>query len=220
VGVGNQCQDLRGIKSLEVLAYNGGRSRIFLSAWIQMKLHFISFVFTTILLAGIASCTPDLVSPRSPPISLASFTENYVDVSIYLESDSTGNYSLSATFTPPHGYHLYSKDIPLIGVDGLGRPTLLELTNESSIKTNGELTESLKAQVPNFEPKELLVYPPGKVTLKLPVILSPGHDWVDDSVKVTYMACNDSGCKPPVMQKIVLIRMPGADVFDNQWKRN
>ncbi len=180
-----------------------------------MNLHFLSFVLIMIFFTSVVSCTPVLDSPLSEPISLASFTENYVDVSIYLASDSTGNYSLSATFTPPDGYHLYSKDIPLIGVDGLGRPTLLELTNKSRIKTNGELTESLKAQVPNFEPKELLVYPPGKVTLKLPVILSSGNDWVDDSVKVTYMACNDSGCKPPVMQKIVLIRIPGADVFDN-----
>lgn len=184
-------------------------------AWMHMKLHFLSFVLIMIFFTNIVACTPVLDSSERPPISLAAFTENYVDVSIYLESDSTGNYSLSATFTPPDGYHLYSKDIPLMGVDGLGRPTLLELTNESRIKANGKLTESLEAQEPNFEPKELLIYPPGKVTLRLPVILSLGNDWVDDSVKVTYMACNDNGCKPPVIQKIVLIRVPGADVFDN-----
>jgi len=168
-----------------------------------------------LLFTGTVSCTPDLYSPQSQPVSLASFTENYVDVSIYLESDSGGKYSLSATFTPPDGYHLYSKDIPLGGVDGLGRPTLIELTNESHMKVKGELTESLKAEEPNFEPKQLLVYPTGVVTLSLPVELPPGSDWVDDEIKITYMACSASQCKPPVAGKIVLIHIPGEDVFNN-----
>ena len=180
-----------------------------------MKLHFISFVLVMILLAGIVSCSPDSYSPGSQPISLASFTENYVDVFITLESDSKGNYSLSATFTPPDGYHLYSKDIPITGVDGLGRPTLLELTNQSNMKINGGLTASPKAQEPNFEPKELLVYPPGAVTLSLPVELPSGNDWVDDEIKITYMACSASQCKPPVVGKIISIRVPAAEVFDN-----
>jgi hypothetical protein len=179
-----------------------------------MKLRFLSLAFTMLLFC-MAACTPDLAAPKGQAISLASFTENYVDVSIYLERDSIGNYSLSATFTPPDGYHLYSKDVPLSGVGGLGRPTLLELTNESHIKVNGELTESLKAQGPNFEPKELLVYPLGAVTLSLPVELPSGNDWVDDEIKITYMACSDSQCKPPVVGKIIWIRVPGADVFDN-----
>jgi len=179
-----------------------------------MKLHFISFVFTIIFFTSLVACAPDLPFPRSHPISLASFTENYVAVSIFLETDSTGNYSLSATFTPPDGYHLYSKDIPLKGVDGLGRPTLLELTNESRTKVNGKLIASLKAQEPNFEPKDLLVYPAGKVTLSLPVELPSGVDWLSDEIKITYMACSASQCKPPVLGKIILIRVPGASVFD------
>ena len=186
----------------------------FLCAWMHMKLHFPSFVLAMLLFTSTVSCTPDLDAPQSQPISLASFTENYVDVSIYLESDSRGNYSLSATFTPPDGYHLYSKDIPLDGVDGLGRPTLLELTNESHIKVRGELTESLKAQEPNFEPKELLVYPPGAVTLSLPLELPSGNNWVNDEIKITYMACSASQCKPPVVGKIILIRVPGTGVFN------
>jgi len=180
-----------------------------------MKLLFLSLAFTILLFTCTAACTPDLAAPKSQSIFLASFTENYVDASIYLERDSIGNHSLSATFTPPDGYHLYSKDIPLSGVGGLGRPTLLQLTNESRMKVNGELTESLKAQGPNFEPKALLVYPLGAVTLSLPVELPSGNDWVDDEIKITYMACSASQCKPPVVGKIVWIRVPGADVFDN-----
>ncbi len=174
-----------------------------------MKLHrYLNVLLLVVLLsaAGV-SCTP----AGSKPLALASFTENYVDVSISLEHDSAGNYFLSATFTPPQGHHLYSKDIPANGLDGLGRPTLLELTGESQMKALGELTESVEAQEPDFEPKELLVYPAGPVTLRLPVQLPPGDKWVNDEVKITYMACSAHQCKPPVEGKIVTVRVPGAD---------
>ena len=100
-------------------------------------------------------------------------------------SDSQGNYQLSATFTPPKGYHLYSKDIPISGIDGLGRPTLVELTGDSQIKALGDLMESVQAREPEFEPKELLVYPLGPVTLSLPVELSSGDSWIEDELEVT-----------------------------------
>ena len=105
-----------------------------------MKLRsFLSvLLLTTLLLASSVSCAP----APSQSVALASFIENYVEVSIYLEDDSAGNYFLSATFTPPDGYHLYSKDIPLMGANGLGRPTLLELTSDSRMKAIGELVES------------------------------------------------------------------------------
>ena len=152
----------------------------------------------------------------STPLSLATFTEKYVTVSIHLDGNANGGYFISAAFTPPDGYHLYSKDIPLTGVDGLGRPTLLELTAESQMKPLGVLIENVRAEAPNFEPKELLVYPPGSVTLSLPVELPPGNGWVNDIVKVTYMACSDRGCKPPVTGKLVPVRIPGAEIVANQ----
>jgi len=148
------------------------------------------------------------------PHELASFTENEVTVSIYVDKNTDGEYFLSAKFTPPDGYHLYSKDIPITGVDGLGRPTLLELTEESQIKSLGELAESVKAELPNFEPRELLVYPSGVVTLSVPIELPLGNGWVKDVVKVTYMACSDGGCKAPVTGKLVSIRIPSAELFE------
>jgi hypothetical protein len=179
---------------------------------------FPSVLFWTILLATTGvSCT----SAPSVSISIASFTENYVEVSIFLERNPAGNYSLSAKFIPPNGYHLYSKDIPITGVDGLGRPTLLELTTDSQMKATGDLTESVTAKKPDFEPKELLVYPLGAVTLSLPVELPISNDGVEDEIKITYMACSASQCKPPVEEKIVSIRIPGAEVLENnQWKGN
>jgi hypothetical protein len=166
------------------------------------------------LLTTSVSCAP----APSQPIALASFTENYVQVSIFLEREPSGDYVLSATFTPPHGYHLYSKDIPLTGIDGVGRPTLLMLTSTSGIKATGTLIESVQAQTPNFQPKELMVYPIGAVTLSLPVELPSGKSWFDDEVIVTYMACSASLCKPPVVGKLVSLRIPGADMLKSMLK--
>ncbi len=179
-----------------------------------MNLHRCFNVILSLLLflaAGVSSCVP----ASNQPIALASFTENYVGVSIFLERDPKGSPILSAIFTPSKGHHLYSKDIPVDGLEGLGRPTLLELTEGSQMTALGELIESTKAQEPDFEPKELLVYPEGPVTLSLPVKLPPGNDWIDDKVKITYMACSSYQCKPPVEGKIVQVRIPGAEMFDN-----
>ena len=84
------------------------------------------------------------------------------------------------------------------------------------MKALGELTESVPAGEPDFEPKNLLVYPSGAVTLSLPVELPPGEAWVDDVVAVTYMACNGFGCKAPVIGKLVLVRVPGAGMVDSR----
>jgi hypothetical protein len=166
-------------------------------------------LLTILVLESVVSCAP----AGEKPIALASFSENYVEVTIHLEQTATGNYILSAMFTPPEGYHLYSKDIPVTGINGLGRPTLLEFTSNSLMKSRGGLMESVKATVPEFEPRELLVYPLGPVTLSLPVELPPGAGWVEDELSVTYMACSASLCKPPVVGKIVTVRVPGTDTF-------
>jgi hypothetical protein len=154
------------------------------------------------------SCSSD---QQNKSIPLASFKEHEVDVSINLAQQSNGEFLLNATFTPPQGYHLYSKDIPAKGVDGLGRPTLLELTTNSLMKALGPLTENKEPQVPDFEPKELLVYPQGAVTLSVPVKLPAGNQWTQDEISVTYMACSANQCKPPVEGKIVPVKIPGSD---------
>jgi hypothetical protein len=173
----------------------------------------LNVLFVTILLsAGGVSCT----TASSGPLALASFTENFVDVSITLERDPAGNAVLSATFTPSDGHHLYSKDVPIKGLEGLGRPTLLEVAAGSQMVAMGGLIESVQAQEPDFEPKALLVYPEGPVTLRLPVELPAGNNWIEEEVKITYMACTAYQCKPPVDGKIVPIRIPGAEMFASQ----
>ncbi|MFN3492710.1 MAG: hypothetical protein ACK40V_10875, partial [Anaerolineales bacterium] len=147
---------------------------------------------------------------------LTDFTENTVHVSIVLEKDTAGQFYISATFTPPDGFHLYSKDIPLSGIDGLGRPTYISLPDTSQLKNTGELLESVKPQIPEFEPYELLVYPFGSVTLRLPVELPAGKEWIQESVLVTFMACNEIGCKPPVVEKLVFIELPSLGMLNDE----
>jgi hypothetical protein len=163
-----------------------------------------------LLSAALLSCSSD----QNKSLSVASFKENDVEVSINLTQQPNGNFVLRATFIPPQGYHLYSKDIPATGVDGLGRPTLLELTSRSFMKATASLRENQKPQAPDFEPKELLVYPRGPVTLSLPVELPPGSEWLEDELSVTYMACSSGQCKPPVVGKVIPIRIPGAEASE------
>jgi hypothetical protein len=178
-----------------------------------MKLRMKSLLLLAVLFL-LSACADQ--RNASLPLSLATFSQNDVEVAIQLDRDASGGFLLSATFTPLDEFHMYSKDIPITGVDGLGRPTLLELTTDGQMKAAGELFESVPAEVPDFEPKELLVYPPGGVTLSLPVELPEGNDWVEDVVKITYMSCSDTGCKPPVIGKLVQVRVPGAGLLLDQ----
>jgi hypothetical protein len=151
------------------------------------------------------------------PIQLASFTENEVSVSIRLDQPAAGTYILSATFTPPDGYHLYSKDIyPIHGINGIGRPTLLELTKDSQLKVQAGVAANLPAENFYFEHNEFMVYPLGAVMLSLPIELPSGDHWIQDKLRITFMACSSTQCKPPVEGKIVSIRVPSAGILDEQ----
>jgi hypothetical protein len=62
----------------------------------------------------------------------------------------------------------------------------------------------------------LLVYPEGPVTLRLPILLPEGEGWFDEQVSVTFMACSDGTCCPPVVGKLVTVRVPGAQEIEKQ----
>ncbi len=177
--------------------------RIIMDMNFKNKLKFALLIMAISLL--ISSCSR---GKAAEPILLETFTKNSVTVSIYLETMQDGQDALVAHFEPPEDAHLYSKDIPRNGVEGLGRPTLLELTPNSQMQAAGGLFESSPAQIPEFEPKELLIYPVGVVTLTLPVTLPAGSNWVEDEISITFMACTDRGCKPPVENEVITVRIP------------
>ena len=173
-------------------------------------------LFSLLVLTFIASaCRPERLLVAGESLPLTSFTENSVHVSVSLVYHLDGTLSLAATFTPPPGYHLYGSGIPRNGIDGLGRPTLVELTADSKMSALAPLAESVPTVEEAFASSSLPVYPSGPVTLSLTIALPAGQGWVDDEISLTFMACSASGCKPPVIGKVVVVRVPGADSISN-----
>jgi hypothetical protein len=172
----------------------------------------IVLIFTLLIMT---SCQPASVLEPGQTLQLATSAENKVEVTIALTRSEDGQFILSATFTPQLlDMHLYSREIPRNGVDGVGRPTLLELAEGSNIKVNGEVVESVtSSQSSSFDAEGLLLYPAGPVTLSLPVLLPDGNNWIDEKVIVTYMACDGQGCRAPVQQKPIAIKIPGSGLF-------
>jgi hypothetical protein len=171
--------------------------------------HTRSLIFLFLIL--LTACQP----AQRPTFELARSTENSVEVIIAITRANDGQVYLTATFTPVENkLHLYSKDVPKNGISGLGRPALLELAKDSGLKANGELIESAPAQNPLSGPQELFIYPAGAVTLSLPVILPEGKNWFNDEVVVTYMACTEYNCRPPVEGKIIPVQIPQNEALN------
>jgi hypothetical protein len=136
-------------------------------------------------------------SPLVSPYPLASFSANRVSVKIMLLWDDSGEAWLEATFMPEEGHHL------------------LELVPGSQWEAMGELTASVEA----YEDEDcegLLAYPEGPVTLRLPVRLPEGEGWFDEQVSITFMACREGTCCPPVVEKMIPVRVPGAEEIKGQ----
>ncbi len=171
------------------------------------------FSLTVLLVCMLlASCSsqPDL--PRGQSIPLTSFTDSIseVSVSVRLQHAEDGTFLMLATFTPPEGYHLYSKDIPITGVRGQGRPTLIELPADAKTQPAGALSANVSAALPGYVPDGAPVYPEGPVTLTLPVQLPDQTGWVKDQISLTYMACTPTICTAPTVRKLVEVSIPGA----------
>jgi len=105
-------------------------------------------------------------------------------------------------FTPDDaGFHLYSSSLPKEGVSGLGRPTLIEVSDSATFQDVGPL---VSAEEPFSHHDETLditlpIYHSGAVTLYLPLrfrALPQAPTQVP--IRLTYMACSDMRCNSPV----------------------
>lgn len=148
---------------------------------------------------------------------LHSFEENNVKVSIYLAYDDKKLPVIAALFTPLlENYHLYGKNTPKTGVDGIGRPTLVEIKENASIIVRGEIVESTPPVIdpsPGLSLSEpLYIYPDGPVTLYLPITITATQNrTIYGAVFVSYMTCSSSGrCTPPVVEKAVNLIIPST----------
>jgi hypothetical protein len=131
--------------------------------------------------------------------------------------------ALVVTFTPlQSGFHLYTLNLPAKGLDGVGRPTLVEVggaLQAAGLPATAEPT-NLESIVGAAQP--MPVYPAGAVTVWLPVsVLSrsgstgsgstgveaaragaSGHVWIG------YAACSGQLCLAPVTRHLVEVQIP------------
>ncbi|HNB51957.1 MAG TPA: protein-disulfide reductase DsbD family protein [Anaerolineales bacterium] len=148
----------------------------------------------------------------SPPrqVLLWEFTEKGVTTTVEARRSAFGRLELLATFTPTREhFHLYSKDLPRDGLNGLGRPTLLEVISSDGINSVG----LLEANQPTLDLYlEILgltfpVYPEGPVILQLPLEFTNNNHTASLEISVTYMACSDMTCLPPVVDKRFTVQL-------------
>jgi hypothetical protein len=174
-----------------------------------------------VLLAGMvtaSSVTSSSVAARRGLV-VGAFSDGGVRVQLHWITGSADAGTLLATFTPiQSGFHLYSTDLPSGGVDGVGRPTLIEVGG--GLQAGGHEVGDQKAApqrivgVAAFVP----VYPNGPVTVRLPVVparsgaglgglggLSPGSL---SPVWLSYAACSVEVCLAPVTRHPVAVTLP------------
>ena len=134
------------------------------------------------------------------------------DSGVHVEITYTGgaNGEVVAVFHPlDAGFHVYGPELPRDGIDGAGRPTLLELPTGSAWSPTGPLAAEpprTLQSLPSFD-QPFPVFPDGPATLRLPVELDasapPDTELV---VSLTYMACSSSGlCLAPVIGRHIRV---------------
>jgi hypothetical protein len=153
----------------------------------------------------VATVVLALLVVRPVPSAGATIEDSGVRVEVrHIASDGV----VEATFTPlREGFHLYGPDMPRDGIDGAGRPTLLELAPGSRWRATGPASSDPAASLQTMPTFDLPfpVFPAGPATLRLPV-RPPSDAAADLSVAVTYMACSDAGiCLAPVEGRVIPI---------------
>lgn len=158
-------------------------------------------VFT---IQGEAVNTPQTSAPQTS--ALASMNENEVDVVLAFEQDAAGQGWVVGTFTPTReGFYLYSLDLAKGGIQGFGRPTLIEQVTTEGVKPLGVLVANQPTigQYTHAIRQTLPVYPDGPVTLRVRV-----DGALPRELAITYMACNQYICLAPVSEKRVRLALP------------
>jgi hypothetical protein len=149
------------------------------------------------------------VPPFTQHRVVSAFTQNGVHVDIALEQDADGTLMLAGTYTPIDAHvHLYSTDLPRAGLNGAGRPTLLELPMQPGVHPIGPPTTDQPVILDQFTTLNIAfpVYPDGAVTIRLPIAVASHAAQTPMTVNVTYMACSSTGfCLPPVEDKSIAL---------------
>ena len=161
--------------------------------------------------------TEPLASDNGPRQQLGTFGGNVqtgVNGNIFVSDiDLTaGTATLIARFTPPDGYHLYCKSLPVAGLNGIGRPTLLEIADQQTDLSRGPLLASQLAREKVSQGALFPLYPKGPVEIHLPIHLPQGEKGSSQPIRVwlTYMTCNEDFCLRPMEREEVTISLPSS----------
>lgn len=125
-----------------------------------------------------------------------------VKVKIQSAWTNDGSLVVRAKFIPDDpGFHLYSAELPRSGVNGVGRPTLLEVSAPEELLEIGKLVSNKESLQKLDQTLNLVyqVYDDGPVTLYLPLRFkeAPAFDF-SLPVKLTYMSCGEKTCNVPI----------------------
>jgi hypothetical protein len=135
------------------------------------------------------------------------FDLSKVEVRVRFEPGRDGGGTVVTTFAPTEpGLHLYGTSMPDGGVEGVGRPTRVVVVDAGWTATGEAITSVAEAErtLPGFD-DPFPVYPPGDVTLRLPVV--PESSTVDTAIdlQVTFMACRETLCFKPVVAHPIVV---------------
>ena len=161
-----------------------------------------------LVLAVVGAIAVAIVASRLVTPATVVLEESGVQVELSYTGGDRGE--IVAVFRPLQaGFHLYGPDLPRDGIDGAGRPTLLELAAVSGWSPAGELQAepaTTLLSLPSFD-RPFPVFPDGPATLRLPVELVDATQQNGELVvQVTYMACSSSGlCLAPVIEREISV---------------
>lgn len=155
-----------------------------------------------LLALGASGCSGDTAAPE-----VGRAEGNGVVVVLRYEASSGGDGTLAATFTPDPGFHLYAVDLPPQGVDGIGRPTRLEVRGALIARAPLTVDRPASAERVAGVARPVPVYPAGPVTVRLPVRRSGGGT---ASAVLGYAACDSTRCLAPVSGMAVPLTLPAA----------
>ena len=189
-------------------------------------------VLITLILVSASGCQPSGDAPTTvePETSAHSHAEDFTTLTYSAKATShhdsrgrvkvevssawsdEGRLVVRATFTPDDsGYHLYSSTLPKKGLDGLGRPTLIEVVHPEEFSDIGPVVSDKDAieLVDEVLNTTFPVYPDGTVTLYLPLrFQAPPQVASPVPLALTYMSCSETNCHMPVERAIVEITPP------------
>ncbi|WP_150205549.1 protein-disulfide reductase DsbD family protein [Streptomyces venezuelae] len=157
-------------------------------------------------MAALAACGGEQPTARTEATAPTTrFTENGVTVTLSVSDWHPPKATLTAVFTPEEGFHLYSTDLPATGIEGVGRPTAVNVTGV--LAAEGRLTAAAPVQsisLPGVD-APVPVYPDGPVTTTLPVRATGNGN---ATVLVGYASCSSrEGCTIPVADRPVQLRI-------------